>query len=34
MIDLYRAYEGQQKMIQAVDDLDNLAVSKVGALAG
>lgn len=34
MIDLYRAYEGQQKMIRAVDDLDDLAVRKVGALAG
>ncbi|MGV1100148.1 flagellar basal-body rod protein FlgF [Thiovibrio sp. JS02] len=34
MIDLYRAYEGQQKMIRAVDDLDDLAVRKVGTLAG
>lgn len=34
MIDLYRAYEGQQKMIRAVDDLDDLAARKVGALAG
>ncbi|MFH1019414.1 MAG: flagellar basal-body rod protein FlgF [Pseudomonadota bacterium] len=34
MIDLYRAYEGQQKMIRAVDDLDDLAVRKVGSLAG
>ena len=34
MIDLYRAYEGQQKMIRAVDDMDDLAVRKVGALAG
>jgi flagellar basal-body rod protein FlgG len=33
MIDLYRAYEGQQKMIRAVDDMDELAVSKVGRLA-
>ena len=31
MIDLYRAYEGHQKMIQAVDDL---AARKVGSLAG
>jgi flagellar basal-body rod protein FlgG len=34
MIDLYRAYEGQQKMIRAVDDLDDLAVRRVGSLAG
>lgn len=34
MIDLYRAYEGQQKMIRAVDDLDDLAVRKVGSLTG
>ncbi len=34
MIDLYRAYEGQQKMIRAVDDLDDLAVRKVGSLVG
>ena len=34
MIDLYRAYEGQQKMIRAVDDMDDLAVRKVGSLAG
>ena len=34
MIDLYRAYEGQQKMIRAVDELDDLAVRKVGSLAG
>lgn len=34
MIDLYRAYEGQQKMIQAVDDMDNLAVRRVGSLTG
>jgi flagellar basal-body rod protein FlgG len=33
MIDLYRSYEGQQKMIQAVDELDELAVSRVGRLA-
>ncbi|MFA7382010.1 MAG: flagellar basal-body rod protein FlgF [Desulfurivibrionaceae bacterium] len=33
MIDLYRAYEGQQKMIRAVDDLDDLAVRRVGSLA-
>jgi len=34
MIDLYRSYEGQQKMIRAVDDLDDLAVRKVGSLTG
>jgi len=34
MIDLYRSYEGQQKMIRAVDDLDDLAVRKVGSLVG
>ena len=34
MIDLYRAYEGQQKMIRAVDDLDDLAVRRVGSLTG
>ena len=34
MIDLYRAYEGQQKMIRAVDDMDDLAVRKVGSLVG
>lgn len=34
MIDLYRAYEGQQKMIRAGDDLDDLAVRKVGSLTG
>lgn len=34
MIDLFRAYEGQQKMIRAVDDLDDLAVRRVGSLAG
>jgi flagellar basal-body rod protein FlgG len=34
MIDLYRAYEGQQKMIRAMDDLDDLAARRVGALAG
>ena len=33
MIDLYRAYEGQQKAIRAIDDLDDLAVRKVGSLA-
>jgi flagellar basal-body rod protein FlgF len=33
LIDLYRAYEGQQKMIRAVDDLDELAVNRVGRLA-
>jgi len=34
MIDLYRAYEGQQKMIRAVDDMDDLAVRRVGSLNG
>ena len=34
MIDLYRAYEGQQKMIRASDELDDLAVRRVGVLAG
>jgi len=34
MIDLYRAYEGQQKMIRAVDDMDNLAARRVGSLTG
>ena len=34
MIDLFRAYEGQQKMIRAVDDIDDLAVRRVGSLAG
>lgn len=33
MIDLYRNYEAQQKMIQAVDDMDNLAISRVGKLS-
>lgn len=33
MIDLYRNYEAQQKMIQAVDDTDNLAISRVGRLS-
>jgi flagellar basal-body rod protein FlgG len=32
LIDLHRAYEGQQKMIRAIDDIDNLAVSRVGRL--
>jgi len=34
MIDLYRAYEGQQKMIRAVDDMDDLAARRVGSLTG
>ncbi len=34
MIELQRAYEGQQKMIQAVDEIDNLAVRRVGTLNG
>ena len=34
MIDLFRAYEGQQKMIRAVDDMDDLAVRRVGSLNG
>jgi len=32
LIDLQRAYEGQQKMIHAIDDIDNLAVRRVGSL--
>lgn len=32
LIDLHRAYEGQQRMIRALDDIDNLAVSRVGRL--
>lgn len=32
LIDLQRAYEGQQKMIRAIDDIDNLAVRRVGSL--
>ncbi|MEW6594402.1 MAG: flagellar basal-body rod protein FlgF [Thermodesulfobacteriota bacterium] len=32
LIDLHRAYEGQQKMIRAIDDIDNLAVRRVGSL--
>lgn len=34
LIDLQRAYEGQQKMIRAIDDIDNLAVTRVGSLNG
>lgn len=34
MIDLYRAYEGQQKMIQGADALDELAATRVGSLSG
>lgn len=33
MIDLHRNYEAQQKMIQAIDDMDDLAVSRVGRLS-
>ncbi|HET97863.1 MAG TPA: flagellar basal-body rod protein FlgF [Desulfurivibrio alkaliphilus] len=32
MIDLYRNYEAQQKMVQAVDEMDDLAVRRVGKL--
>lgn len=32
LIELQRAYEGQQKMIRAIDDIDNLAVRRVGSL--
>lgn len=32
LIDLHRAYEGQQKMISAINDIDNLAVRRVGSL--
>lgn len=32
LIDLHRAYEGQQKMISALDDINNLAISRVGIL--
>ncbi len=34
MIDLQRAFETQQKMIQAMDDIDSQAVRKVGSLTG
>lgn len=34
MIDLYRAFESQQKMIRTIDDIDDQAVRRVGALAG
>ncbi|HSR35906.1 MAG TPA: flagellar basal-body rod protein FlgF [Desulfurivibrionaceae bacterium] len=34
LIDLQRAYEGQQKMIRAIDDIDNLAARRVGSLNG
>lgn len=30
MIDLQRSYEAQQKMVQAVDDMDDQAISRVG----
>ena len=32
MIELYRNYEAQQKMIQGVDEIDGLAISRVGKL--
>ena len=32
MIDLYRAYEAQQKIVRTVDELDDLAVNRVGKL--
>jgi len=32
MIEILRAYEGQQKMIRALDELDDLAVRRVGVL--
>ncbi|MFZ5775712.1 MAG: flagellar basal-body rod protein FlgF [Thermodesulfobacteriota bacterium] len=34
MLDLYRAYEAQQKMIRTSDDLDDLAVRRVGVVTG
>lgn len=34
MIDLYRAFESQQKMIRTIDDIDDQAVRRVGSLAG
>lgn len=34
MMDLLRAFESQQKMIRTIDDLDDLAVRRVGSLAG
>ena len=34
MLDLYRSYESQQKMIRASDDLDDLAVRRVGVING
>ncbi len=33
MIELYRNYEAQQKMIQGVDEIDGLAISRVGKLS-
>ncbi|MDZ7640727.1 MAG: flagellar basal-body rod protein FlgF [Desulfurivibrio sp.] len=33
MIDLYRNYQAQQKMIQGIDEMDNLAISRVGKLS-
>ena len=32
MIDLHRAYQSQQKLIQSVDELDAIAISRVGKL--
>ncbi len=34
MIDLYRAFESQQKMIRTIDDIDDQAVRRVGSLTG
>ncbi|MFU8818528.1 MAG: flagellar basal-body rod protein FlgF [Desulfurivibrio sp.] len=32
MLELYRNYEAQQKMVQAVDEMDDMAVRRVGKL--
>lgn len=34
MIDLQRAYQSQQKIIQTIDELDTQAINKVGKLTG
>ncbi len=34
MIDLHRAFEGQQKAVRAIDDIDDMAVRRVGSLNG
>ncbi len=34
MIDLHRAYQAQQKIIQTVDELDSQAINRVGKLTG